>query len=88
VSAFSIGQQVICIYRFKKRGFNLPQFMQIYTVRAHCTCSDMPSILLKEIHNRKVKFARTFLIGEASFAESRFAPLEKLIEDADLEAVA
>ncbi len=81
--SFEIGQQVICIkgvWRFKGGNFNRPKFMQIYTVRAYCACADIPSILLNEIHNRDVLFARTLKRGEASFAEYFFRPLEK-IED-------
>lgn len=90
MSAFTIGQQVMCIRTYKRRGgsINRPKLCQIYTVRAYCSCADIPAILLVEITNRDVTFARTLLRGEASFAEYFFAPLERLTEASDLEAVA
>lgn len=87
--SFAVGQRVMCIHRWRGRGsFNLPQFMNVYTVRAYCPCAAGPSILLEEIHNRQVLFATTYLRGEASFAEFCFRALEPLTETRELETVA
>lgn len=84
--SFSVGQKVMCIKpRWKGRNFNHPKFMHIYTVRAHCRASDIPSILLEEIHNREVCFARTFKFSEASFAAKFFRPLEDLTHETEKE---
>jgi len=88
--SFAIGQRVMCIRDSWKGGgnFNRPQFMNIYTVRAYCSCADIPAILLEELHNREVIFARTRKRGEASFAEKAFRALEPLDEIQELETVA
>lgn len=87
---FAIGQKVMCI-RSKWLGkgkINRPKFMQIYTVRAYCSAADIPAILLNEIHNREVLFARSFRRGEASFAEHLFRPLEEINEEIEQECEA
>lgn len=88
--SFAIGQKVMCVHRYKHNlgRFNHPQFMNIYTVRAHCPCSAKPAILLEEIFNRTVTFVTTHKRGEASFAEWHFKALDPLDETEELEAIA
>lgn len=95
MSRFAIGQQVMCIKAFRgglrrsgARGFNTPQLFNIYTVRAYCPCAAIPAILLQELHNREVIFNTTKRRGEASFAEAFFAPLDRLVEEKELETTA
>lgn len=82
MSRFHIGQKIICVYQYKWapirfRRVTFPVKYGIYTVRAHCPFAEGPAVLLAEIHNSPVHFA-TGGIGEPSFGENFFRPLQDL----------
>lgn len=83
--AFHLGQRVFCLKTWSENArifqIAVPQRYCIYTIRAFCPNSDVPSLLLEEICNtRVVTFRGTKLRGEPSFYSEHFRPLVNLYE--------
>lgn len=79
---FRSGQKVMCVkeLNYMKRRYPriaFPTKGTVYVVRALCDRDSRPSITLYEIRNRRVRFSATKAIGEASFREDHFRPVDE-----------